>query len=166
MTHEGAGKEQRNEPVHPCDSVCTRTPAERSRNHATGQTSENRECPRSRPLPQILPNKRRTTRMTSSNPNPPVGAYPQFRLCGQVGIAPTRSKTSRIINTVPSMTFLSRCGCAQPTAHTGCELAALPSGMNRLFRITWGYSLKTVPALWGETLPRNCPGRARSNRPR
>jgi hypothetical protein len=43
----------------------------------------------------------RTIRRIS--PNPPVGAYPQFRLWGHRGSAPRRAKIKITINIVPSM---------------------------------------------------------------
>lgn len=52
------------------------------------------------PQTQILPSKNRTSRMTRIKPSPPLGAYPQLRLCGQVGSAPSTirmSITSRIV---------------------------------------------------------------------
>jgi hypothetical protein len=57
---------------------------------------------------QILPSRSRMTRMVRTTPNPPVGAYPQFRLCGQVGSAPINIRTSRITKTVPNIYFLSK----------------------------------------------------------
>ncbi len=32
--------------------------------------------------------------MTRMKPSPPLGAYPQFRLCGQVGSVPSTIRTS------------------------------------------------------------------------
>ncbi len=35
--------------------------------------------------------------------NSPLGAYPQFLLCGQAGIAPTNIKTNRTNKIVPNV---------------------------------------------------------------
>lgn len=35
-------------------------------------------------------------------PTIPLGAYPQFLLCGQVGITPSKMSMSTIIKTVPN----------------------------------------------------------------
>ena len=60
---------------------------------------------------QILPSNNSTTRMTRINPSPPLGAYPQLRLCGQAGSAPTSIRISTINNMVPiDMVMFSICG--------------------------------------------------------
>ena len=56
---------------------------------------------------QIRPNRNRISRMTSTNPITPLGAYPQERLWGQVGSTPTRNRISTMSRIVPSvMLFL------------------------------------------------------------
>ena len=41
--------------------------------------------------------------MITTNPNPPLGPYPQERLCGQVGKDPKRNNTSTMIRMVDNM---------------------------------------------------------------
>ena len=62
---------------------------------------------------QILPSKTRITRMVRTNPNPPVGPYPQLRLCGQAGSAPSNINTSKTTNTVPNIMRLSESACGR-----------------------------------------------------
>jgi hypothetical protein len=38
------------------------------------------------------PVRTKMIKIKSTRPNPPLGKYPQFALCGHVGNAPTRSK--------------------------------------------------------------------------
>src|ERR1017187_8279352 len=89
--------------------------AERSHRHPAWQCRWHAARPNSRPPAQILPSKSRTTRITRTKPSPPVGPYPQFRLCGQVGRAPSNIRTSRTTKTVPYINFLSKCEWIQPT---------------------------------------------------
>lgn len=56
---------------------------------------------------QIRPSKIRTTKMARTRPKPPLGPYPQLRLCGQAGNVPINIKTSNTTGTVPNITFLS-----------------------------------------------------------
>ena len=63
----------------------------------------------------ILPSKSRMTTMTRTKPNPPVGPYPQFRLCGQVGSEPSNIRTSSTTKTVPNIMIFSRSEGVQPT---------------------------------------------------
>src|SRR5436190_2850845 len=49
---------------------------------------------------QSLPIRRSTTRITKTSPSPPLGPYPQLRLCGQCGSAPSNMRmriTRRIV---------------------------------------------------------------------
>ena len=63
----------------------------------------------------IRPSRTKTTRMTSTTPNPPVGPYPQFLLCGQVGRAPSNIRMSKTTKTVPNINVLSTSEWVQPT---------------------------------------------------
>ena len=47
-------------------------------------------------LPQITCSKYRISRINRMVPRPPLGAYPQFLLCGQVGSAPIRIRMMMI----------------------------------------------------------------------
>jgi hypothetical protein len=51
----------------------------------------------------IWPITRSTITISKINPNPPVGKYPQFRLCGHLGNAPSSAKTRITISIVPSI---------------------------------------------------------------
>jgi hypothetical protein len=53
--------------------------------------------------------------MVRIKPNPPVGPYPQFRLCRQVGSAPSNMRTSKTNKMVPNIFSLSKCKRVQPT---------------------------------------------------
>jgi len=44
--------------------------------------------------------------MVSARPNPPLGPYPQFRLCRQEGNEPINIKTSKTTRTVPNIKYL------------------------------------------------------------
>jgi hypothetical protein len=54
------------------------------------------------------------TRIRTINPSPPLGKYPQFRLWGQVGNAPSSIRikmTTKIVNiSVPSLFFRAASG--------------------------------------------------------
>src|SRR5664279_4491854 len=93
-----------------------RTFVERSTGTPHCSADDDRRRVRIRALPaQIMPSKSRTTRITRTKPSPPVGPYPQFRLCGQVGRAPINIRTSKTTKIVPNIIFLSKCEWVQPT---------------------------------------------------
>ena len=50
---------------------------------------------------QIRPRTRSTITINKTNPSPPVGKYPQFRLCGHLGSAPSSANTRITIKMVP-----------------------------------------------------------------
>src|SRR5579863_6318024 len=50
----------------------------------------------------MRPRTRRTTTIRRMNASPPVGAYPQLRLCDHRGSAPTRARIRITINMLPS----------------------------------------------------------------
>lgn len=52
---------------------------------------------------QILPNKSRITRISTTSPTPPLGAYPHDRLCGQMGMIPTSANIKIMSKMVPSV---------------------------------------------------------------
>lgn len=52
---------------------------------------------------QMRPSTRRMTTTKRTSPTPPVGAYPQSRLCGQRGSTPHSAKIKITINMVPSI---------------------------------------------------------------
>ena len=56
---------------------------------------------------QILPSKTRISSITKTKPSPPLGAYPQLRLCDQVGRAPSNIRTSTTSRIVPNIIYLS-----------------------------------------------------------
>ena len=52
---------------------------------------------------QIRPRTRSTITINKIKPSPPVGKYPQLRLCGHLGSAPSSANTRITIKIVPSI---------------------------------------------------------------
>jgi hypothetical protein len=61
---------------------------------------------RHRARSQRRPVRTRTRRIRTTRPNPPLGTYPQLRLCDQVGSAPTSASTTTMSRIVPMAAFV------------------------------------------------------------
>ena len=79
------------------------------RRSASARTESSRRAPTiarivdAQCIVQMRPSTRRITTTKRTSPTPPVGAYPQSRLCGHRGSAPHSAKIKITINMVPSI---------------------------------------------------------------
>ena len=79
--------------------------------------------------------------MIKIRPSAPLGRYPQFRLCGQEGIAPTNSRTRMIKSSFPfhttSLTEFRLCFrlCNQGRTEAGRKVIVFGVRVNSAFGI-------------------------------